>query len=152
MKKTIMATLSLMLCLQAWCATPRDIIAQLRDNPQAHYMVIGKQMVGMLGAVGNEFHKEFLQQIDSVCVLSLDECDEATLLLFDQQVAQLDSTLYQPMLSTTEDGEDITIRALMHDGVVVELPMVVRDDESAQLVVVYGRIDPADVQKFTDLM
>lgn len=152
MKKAILSTLSLMLCLQAWCATPKEIVAQLRDNPCAHYMVLGKQMVGMLGAVGNEFHQEFLQQIDSVCVLSLDECDEATLQLFDQHVAQLDSTVYQPMLDTTEDGEHITISAKMQGDIVTELPMVVRDDESAQLVVVYGRINPADVNKFVDLM
>jgi len=152
MKRFFIAIMVFALCVNAWSVTPRDIFNELKSDPEAHYVVIGKQMLGFLGDFEGRHLQGFLEQIDSVCVLSLEECGAETTARFDSLVAQMDTSVYTKMLNTSDDGERVTIYARQDGNVIYELPMVARTSDGAQLIVVYGRIDPENVAKLVQLM
>lgn len=157
MKKSILTLLFIMTASLAMAqkTTASQLFKTYKGKAGVEYVHIPKMLIklGYAAAKNNAEDKEerqmaeIMKRIDSINVLSLEDCSAASKQSFEKDAEKLKIDGYESLIKANDEGEKVNILLRQKGDIIHEMLILAIDNDDCALVQINGKIRPEDIQQ-----
>ena len=150
--KKILITLTLIVgcALFLHAKTPKDIFDTYEAETNAVLISLDKSMLAAMAVNINNEERGKLDELNSITMIELSECEQATKDRFAEDVSKLELKNYEMLARVTEDDQIAKVFGKV-DGESVRDLVVIVTGKAFVLAIVDGVINMSDVQNMINL-